>query len=104
MIAMQLFEIPKNPPPIIISEAILSKYTGTYELGADRKCKVTVDGGKLYTRKNDKAQIELLAETENVFFRNGDGRTRVMFITADGRYKMIERRAGEDVVWKQIDK
>jgi len=106
VIAIQLFEIPKNPPPVTMPEAVLSKYIGTYELGADRKCMVTVDRGKLYAQKNDKAPIELFAETEDVFFRNGDGRTRVIFISNDGNgtYKMIERRAGEDLVWKQIEK
>lgn len=104
MIAMQLFEIPKNPPPVIMPEAVLSKYIGTYELSSDRNCIVTVDNGKLYAQKNNKAPIELLAETESVFFKNGDGRGRVIFIKNDGNgtYNMVERRAGEDVVWKQI--
>jgi len=104
MIAMQVFEIPKNPPPVTMTEAVVSKYVGTYELSADRKCTITVDAGKLYAQKNDRPRIELLAETGNVFFKNGDGRTRVIFIENDGNgtYKMIERRAGEDVVWKQV--
>jgi len=106
VIAMQLFEIPKNPPSVTMPESVLSKYIGTYELSADRKCMVTVDRGKLYAQKNDKAPIQLLAETENVFFKNCDGRVRVIFINngGNGTYKMIERRAGEDLVWKQIKK
>lgn len=106
VIAMQLFEIPKNPPSVAMPQAVLSRYIGTYELSADRKCMVSVDRGKLHVQKSEKPPTELLAETENVFFRNGDGRTRVLFIKDDGNgtYKMIERRAGEDLVWKQIKK
>lgn len=103
-IDMQVFEIPKNPPPVTMSETVLLKYTGTYELSNDRKCVVSIDKGKLYTKKNDKEPVELLAETENVFFRKTDGRIRVIFVKESGsdKYKMIERRAGEDVVWSTV--
>ena len=106
VIAMQVFEIPKNPPPVMLPGSVLLKYTGTYELSEDRKCIITVDKGKLYARKNGKEVVELFAETENVFFRQGDGRIRVLFIKegSNNKYKMIERRAGEDVVWSQISK
>jgi len=100
MIGMQLFEIPKNPPAIEIEEAILKRYEGNYALAADRKCVVTVRGGVLYAQKTDRDPQALLAETENVFFRKNDGRVRVMFFRdRKSGYRMVERRAGEDVVW-----
>jgi hypothetical protein len=104
MVAMELFEIPKNPPAVSMPVDVLSKYTGTYEMASDRNCEITVESGKLFAKKNGKNPTELLAETENVFFRNGDGRGRVIFIknAATNKYNMIERRAGEDVVWKQV--
>jgi hypothetical protein len=103
MISMQIFEIPKNPPAIHVSEKVLSQYVGVYEVGADRKCTVTLENGKLYSKKGSKNPAELLPETENVFFRGGDGRVRILFVkdSSDGKFKMIERRAGEDVVWKR---
>jgi len=105
MVAMELFEIPKNPTPVPMAADILSKYVGIYEMGSDRKCEITVESGKLFAKKNGKNPTELLAETENVFFRNGDGRGRVIFIKniTTNKYNMIERRAGEDVVWKVLN-
>lgn len=104
IVAMQLFEIPKNPPPVAIPVTILSKYAGTYELGNDKKCLVSLDSGILYSKKNTSDRVALFAETENVFFRQGDGRVRVLFIKESGaeKYKMIERRAGEDLVWNPV--
>jgi hypothetical protein len=106
VIAMQLFEIPKNPPPLSISEKILRKYMGNYELSPDKHCKITLEKGKLYAHKTGKEPVELFAETENVFFRKGDGRIRVIFLKdkKGNAYKMIERRAGEDVVYYRFER
>jgi len=103
VIAMQLFEIPKNPPPAKVDSAILKLYTGTYALSPERTCNVYVENGRLYTKKVNKEPQELFAETENFFFRKGDGRVNVIFIkTGDGNYKMVERREGEDLVWQKL--
>jgi Domain of unknown function (DUF4440) len=102
-IMMQVFEIPKNPAPVSIAENILKQYAGTYQLSNEKKCVVTVENGKLFAEKSGK-KAELLAQTENVFFRNGDGRVDIIFIKdeATRNYKMVERREGEDLVWAQI--
>ena len=101
MVAMQLFEIPKNPPPIRLPESVSIRYIGTYALSSDRKCRITVQDGKLYAEKTGREKEELLPETENIFFRQNDGRVRVIF-TKDtaNNYNLIERRAGEDLIWK----
>jgi Domain of unknown function (DUF4440) len=103
-IMMQVFEIPKNPSPVSIAENILKQYTGTYQLNSERKCIVTVENGKLFVEKSGR-KTELLAQTENVFFRNGDGRVDVLFLkdAATGKYKMVERREGEDLVWTRAN-
>jgi hypothetical protein len=102
MIAMQLFEIPKNPSAVRLPESVLARYVGTYALSGDRKCTVTVEGGKLYAEKTGREKEELLAETEDIFFRKNDGRVGVIFIRdSETIYHLIERRAGEDVVWKR---
>jgi Domain of unknown function (DUF4440) len=102
MIAMQVFEIPKPPKPIIVAEKILQQYEGTYELSAEKKCLVKIESGKLVVEKSGKKTF-LLAQTENVFFREGDGRVDILFLKDEttGKYKMIERREGEDLVWRQ---
>jgi hypothetical protein len=97
---MQLFEIPKNPPPIVIDSNVLKRYTGEYALTPQKKATVYVKNGKLYAKKGGSDPAELFAQTENVFFRNGDGRVDIIFMKENnGSYKMIERREGEDLVW-----
>ena len=102
IIAMQIFEIPKNPPAVSVSTTILTTYAGNYKLSDDRKAVVKVENGKLFVTKNNGAPVELFGETNDVFFRKGDGRVRVLFIKdSAGKFRMIERRAGEDLVWTQ---
>ncbi len=102
MVAMQLFEIPKNPLPVRIDTAVLKRYAGTYYLSSERTCTVSVEDGKLFVLKGSNKQ-ELLAQTEQVFFRKGDGRVDVIFMKdSNGIYRMIERREGEDLVWNRI--
>lgn len=96
-IAMQLFEIPKTPPPVTIDSAILKRYAGNYALSTDMTCTVYVENGKLFVKKMNRPATELLAQTETVFFRKGDGRVDIIFMSD----RMIERREGEDVVWKR---
>jgi hypothetical protein len=100
IISMQLFEIPKNPLPVEVSENVLKQYIGSYTLSPERKCSVYVEEGKLYAKKGNDSALELIPETESVFFRKGDGRVNVIFIkNGQGGYRMVERREGEDLVW-----
>jgi hypothetical protein len=102
IIALQLFEIPKNPPPVVVTKSILERYAGTYALSEERQCVVTLEDTALFAQKSGRAKEELLAETANVFFRKEDGRVRVLFIDdGKGGINMVERRAGEDVIWKR---
>src|SRR5688572_30022598 len=96
-VSMQLFEIPKNPPPINLDTAILNRHAGNYALSAEMNCTVYVENGKLFVRKMNQQPVELQPETEAVFFRKGDGRVNVIFFND----RMIERREGEDLVWKK---
>lgn len=102
MVSMQLFEIPKNPQAISIDSILLKRYEGTYGLSAERTCTVYVEGGTLFIRKGTNTPQELLAQTETVFFRQGDGRVDVIFQKRGPSYVMIERREGEDLVWTRI--
>ncbi len=102
MVSMQLFEIPKNPPAIMLDSTVLNRYDGTYGLSAERTCTVYVENGKLFVRKGTQKPQELLAQTETVFFRLGDGRVDVIFQKRANGYVMIERREGEDLVWTRV--
>lgn len=102
LVAYQVFEIPKNPIPVTLPLATLKQYEGSYSLNDVRKCDIFVKDGKLMAKKNNREAEELLAETVNVFFRKSDGRVRVLFVKNDttNTFQMIERRAGEDLIWK----
>jgi hypothetical protein len=103
LIAMQLFEIPKNPKPIQCDSTILKQYTGSYYLSNERTCTVKLENGRLMVKKGESNPQELFAQTEQVFFRNGDGRVDIIFLKNDyGSFNMIERREGEDLVWKKM--
>jgi len=104
MIAMQLFEIPKPPKPVQIDTVILKKYTGFYELSETRTCTVYIKNGNLFIKKGGNKPYEILAQTEHVFFKEGDGRVDIIFQKNEkGKYNMIERREGEDLVWRRTN-
>lgn len=102
LVAYQVFEIPKNPVPIDLPLITLKQYEGSYALNDERKCEIFVKDGKLMAKKSNREAEELLAETANVFFRQNDGRVRVLFVkeATTNTYRMVERRAGEDLTWK----
>lgn len=105
MIASQVFEIPQLPPAIKISLSILKNYTGTYQLNDTIKCTISLSNDSLFIQKKGRKKEVLLAETENIFFRQSDTRGRKVFVkNEEGIMLMLERRNGEDVVWKRNEK
>ena len=58
-IAMQLFEIPKNPTPVTINSSILKQYVGKYSLSAERTAVVYVENGKLYVKKKQERSCRI---------------------------------------------
>jgi hypothetical protein len=101
IVVMTIFEIPANPLPVIIPVSILEQYSGVYALSPERLCSVYVHQGGLYAIKGGRPAQRLLAETESMFFRDGDGRVNVLFRRNElGTFDMIERREGQDLVWR----
>ena len=83
--------------------ATLKKYTGTYELTADNMAVISLSNDTLFIQKNKHKPEALFAETSNVFFRKSDARGRKLFVTDDsGTMLMLERRNGQDLVWKKV--
>jgi len=104
MLSMLSFEIPQLPPAIKVDARTLEKYTGTYKLTDDRKAVISLKNDTLFVQKKGKPEA-LLPETANVFFRRSDARGRRIFTTNDtGQVLMLERRNGQDVVWKRESK
>ena len=67
----QPYFLPVKRHPIILSEAILRKYLGTYEVVTSHGSvfgDVTLENGKLLLQPRGGAQMELFAESENHFY------------------------------------
>jgi hypothetical protein len=102
-IASQTFEIPQLPPAIKISPLVLKNYTGIYKLADSVTCTISLEKDTLFIQKKARNKQALFAETDNIFFRQSDTRGRKIFTKDEnGIMLMLERRNGEDVVWKKI--
>ena len=103
MLSMLSFEIPALPPAIKLDRSVLQKYTGTYRLTQGHLAMITLVKDTLYMQKNKSKPEALFAETSNIFFRKSDARGRKFFVRDDqGKMAMLERRNGQDLVWKKI--
>ncbi|HMH24146.1 MAG TPA: DUF4440 domain-containing protein [Puia sp.] len=103
MIGSQVFEIPQLPPAIKATTQILRSYTGSYQMNDNNTCTISLINDTLFLQKKTGSPVALFAETENVFFRQADTRGRKIFVKNDtGEMLMLERRNGNDLVWKRI--
>jgi hypothetical protein len=79
------------------------EYAGVYELAPEITQTVSVRNARLYAKRGDRPENELLPESAEIFFLKGvEGRR--LFLRNDGGKvdAMIDRRNNEDVVWKKI--
>jgi hypothetical protein len=98
--AMQTFEIPKNPIPIDLPYNV-EELTGIYSVSPGVDYVITLDNEKLIGQRTGRSQEELFCEAENIFFTD-NARVRKVFIKENGIVtKMLDRRNGNDVVWKK---
>jgi hypothetical protein len=103
MIGSQVFEIPQLPPSIKVAAKTLREYTGRYEISATDTCSISVKNDTLFIQKKKGGPVALFAETETIFFRTADTRGRKIFVRDEtGGMLMLERRNGNDLVWKKI--
>src|SRR6185503_214533 len=105
MLSMQVFEIPALPPAITLDTRVLKQYTGVYKLGDEDTATITLKNDTLFIQKSGRKPDALFAETNNVFFRKSDARGRKLFVEDEvGNMLMLERRNGQDVVWKRASR
>jgi hypothetical protein len=103
MIGSQVFEIPQLPPSVKVAAKTLLEYAGRYEMRGTDTCSITVKNDTLFIQKKKGVAVALFAETGNIFFRTSDTRGRKIFVKNEiGEMLMLERRNGNDLVWKRI--
>lgn len=100
--SMQVFEIPKNPNPISHTPDV-KDIIGVYRLSDEVTYTIALDdSGTLTGRRSGRAPQELFRESGDVYFDNNP-RVRKIFVRTSGAVThMIDRRAGEDLLWTKM--
>ncbi|MBC8757510.1 serine hydrolase [Kordia sp. YSTF-M3] len=61
-------KMPEAKKEIQLSEKVLKKYIGTYELAPNFNIEITVEGNQIFGQATNQSKIELFAESEDNFF------------------------------------
>jgi ketosteroid isomerase-like protein len=103
IVAGQVLRYYEDPAPGKADTSKFAAYVGTYQLGPERKLKVSAEGDHLYSQRAGHDRVELIPEASDIFFQKGvEGRT-LFGVGADGKViSLIDRRNNEDVVWNKI--
>jgi hypothetical protein len=93
----------KDPPAIALSSATLDDYAGRYTAAPDLNLTIRREGDHLVSQRDGKPAQTLQAELRDVFFTPGQPRDKNLFQRgANGHVSgFIDRREGEDIVWKR---
>lgn len=103
VLAFELFEVPDHPNPMSVRSEILQSYEGVYQLADSVQYTVTVKNDGLYCQRTGGNAVELVPETESVFFVKGQRGTKLFVKDEAGKaVKMIDRRNGHDLIWTRV--
>lgn len=93
-----------DPPAIKLPAAVLREYAGQYELTPEIHYSVREEAGRLFGQREGGKEIELQAESPDLFFVVGSPRSRKIFYR-DAAGKVVglgDRREGQDIKWKRM--
>jgi CubicO group peptidase (beta-lactamase class C family) len=62
------YTLPQEKKELILSEAVLNKYIGTYQITPTFEIVITVEAGQLMVQATGQPKFELFAQKENYFF------------------------------------
>lgn len=103
MVLWQYVEIPADGPPVQVSAKRLEKIAGVYQLAPDVDFVVTLRGGTLYGVRKGRPEVELVPESDDVFYVRGSEFRKIFVRDADGEVvEMLDRRKGTDTRWKRV--
>jgi hypothetical protein len=93
-----------DPPSIILPSRALEAYAGRYTLTDGVDLKIRREGNRLLASASGRPEKPMLAESTDVFFTPGQPRSRRIFLrNASGNVdRVIDRREGEDLVYRRI--
>jgi CubicO group peptidase (beta-lactamase class C family) len=97
------YKIPENKVAVQLSDTILKKYTGTYELAPQFKIDITTANGQIFAQATGQPKFELFAQKENYFFIKAVSAEVEFIINAQGQVeKMILYQGGRNTEGKKI--
>ena len=103
IVAGQMLRYYEDPAQGMVNVRKFGDYVGSYHLALGTERTVSVENGKLYTRRRERPKDELFPEAPDIFFRHGvEGRVLFRYGKENKVDALIERRNNEDIVWKKI--
>lgn len=106
LIAVHVEAVLKDPPSISLSHAAICAYAGRYALTETMVQTITCDGTSLRAKRDGRPDTSYEVEVADVFFVKDRPRTRRIF-QRDERGRVVafvDRREGEDVRWRRLEK
>lgn len=105
MISSHTEVVPADPPVISIDSTELADYVGAYEAAPNLVFTVSRAGDQLLGSRAGRTPQRLWPVYQDVFFIKGRHGLFVFRRDPQGRIvQMLDRRKGNDVVWKRADK
>jgi hypothetical protein len=104
LIASQILALQKDPPAATLTEDQLCAYNGVFALTEEITETIRCKAGALSAVRSGRAEVSYKPETADVFFAPGRPRTRRIF-KRDAAGKVtgfVDRREGEDIVWRKL--
>lgn len=104
IISTQTFEIPAQSPPVILDSNTMKPYCGIYQLSKDITYSVSLVNDTLIGQRTGHAKEKLIPIDNYTFYRQGATRGVKIFVkdSTGNVIEMVDRRNGQDLVWKKV--
>lgn len=97
------YEIPKERVAIAVAPALLGQYVGEYQVQfPPANFVVTLENGKLMSKRDAEAKVELFAESENKFFIKSEDVQLTFVKNADGAVTGVIVDQGDATVYETL--
>jgi len=106
LLMSHVYSILHEPPAVTLTPAELDAYVGHYTASSSLSFTIKREGDHLVGERESGPAVTLNTELRDVFFVSGKLRTRKIFSRDDsGKVTgFVDRREGNDLVWKRVEK